>query len=398
MRAIGIEAIAFHTSAYYIDLGTLAQTRGVDPNKYYAGLGQEKMSVPPPGEDVVTLGANAAARALAQVDLSAIGTLLFATESGIDQSKAAGLYIHRLLGLPSTCRVLELKQACYSATGGLQLAGAWVRQHPNQKVLIVAADIARYGLDTPGEPTQGAGAAAMVISDEPRILAIEPQSGVYTIDVMDFWRPNYRDAALVDGQYSTRMYIQALLEAWRSYAEQSGRTFEEHYRFCYHLPFTRMAGKAHARLIKSVTTCDALPPETAEEHIADSLFYNRVCGNSYAASLYIGLCSLLDRSSTDLAGRRIGFFSYGSGCVAEFFSGTVSSGYRDALHTRAHDQLLGNRTECTYADYEHFYQFAPPADGQTCRFPTYHTGAYRWMGMQDHKRLYEVTDECQRTG
>jgi hydroxymethylglutaryl-CoA synthase len=396
MIKTGIDSIAFHTSAYYLPLADLANARGVDPNKFIAGLGQEKMAVPPPGEDIVTLGTHAAAQALDQTDRADIGLLLFATESGIDQSKAAGIYTHRLLGLPSSCRVLELKQACYSATGGLQLATAWVAQNPHRKALVVAADSARYGFGTPGEPTQGCGAVALVISAHPRILELEPDTGVFTTDIMDFWRPNYRDEAIVDGKYSTRMYIQALIEAWTDYTRQSRRTFADHDFFCYHLPFTRMAGKAHTRLAKAVAP--DVTAEQLERQLHDSLHYNRICGNSYAASLYIGLCSLLDHHPTDLGGRRIGFFSYGSGCVAECFSGIVAANYRAHLHTAAHTAWLSQRDALDVATYEKFYRAHTPTTGGTQIFTPYRTGCFRWTGVQDHQRIYEDTHADQRAG
>jgi hydroxymethylglutaryl-CoA synthase len=109
---VGIDTLAIYTSRYALDLSTLASARGIDPNKYQAGLGQFTMSVPPPGEDIVTMAANAAQQALQDINVNDIELLLFATESGIDQSKAAGIYVHELLNLPSRCRVVELKQAC----------------------------------------------------------------------------------------------------------------------------------------------------------------------------------------------------------------------------------------------------------------------------------------------
>ena len=57
---IGIDRISLYSSHYYIDLKTLAEQRQVDPEKFYFGIGQEKIAVPAPDEDVVTLGANAA--------------------------------------------------------------------------------------------------------------------------------------------------------------------------------------------------------------------------------------------------------------------------------------------------------------------------------------------------
>ena len=57
---IGIDRISFNTSNYFVDLKTIAEARSVDSNKYYVGIGQEKMGIPPPDEDVVTLAASAA--------------------------------------------------------------------------------------------------------------------------------------------------------------------------------------------------------------------------------------------------------------------------------------------------------------------------------------------------
>jgi hydroxymethylglutaryl-CoA synthase len=90
----------------------------------------------------------------------------------------------------------------------------------------------------------------MMVTANPRLLALDPETGLYTSDVMDFWRPNYRDQALVDGKYSTRVYLQALQECWKQYRDLSGRGFADLHRYCYHLPFTRMAEKAHERLAK----------------------------------------------------------------------------------------------------------------------------------------------------
>ena len=96
MQELGIESASFYTSRHFIDLATLAAGRNVSKDKYYIGLGQYQMAVASPDEDIVTLAANAGKQALTDIDPQSIGLLLFATESGIDQSKAAGMYIHRL--------------------------------------------------------------------------------------------------------------------------------------------------------------------------------------------------------------------------------------------------------------------------------------------------------------
>jgi hydroxymethylglutaryl-CoA synthase len=245
---VGIDRLAVYTSRYALDLATLAEARGIEADKFYVGLGQHVMSVPPPCEDIVTMAASAAAEALEGVDISSIDMLLFATESAFDQSKASGLYVHELLGLPARCRTVELKQACYSATAALQLALPYLRENPTKKVLVIASDIARYGLNSTGESSQGCGAIAMVLAANPSILAIEPVSGIIAESVMDFWRPNYLDEALVEGKYSSRLYLTMLEKTWNDYRELSGRTFTDHQYFCYHAAVPRLVEKAHQSL------------------------------------------------------------------------------------------------------------------------------------------------------
>lgn len=380
----GIDEISFYTSHYYLDLRSLAKEREADPEKFYRGIGQEKMGIPPPDEDIVTLGASAAFRLKERGSLKGVETILFATESGIDQSKAAGLYVHRLLEMPSRCRVVELKQACYSATAALRLAAGLVALRPESRVLVIASDIARYPLASPGESTQGCGAVAFTVSANPRILALDPEAGFFAEDVMDFWRPNYLSEALVDGKFSTLMYIKALTESWRQYAGQSGRTLEDFTRFCYHIPFTRMAEKAHSKLARGIDE------ESLQRVIGESLLYSRCAGNCYSAALYTGLCSLLDHCADDLSGKRIGLYSYGSGCVGEFFSGVVQPGYRDILFTEEHRSMLENRNELTFRQYEDIYHYTLPTDGGEHRFPQYRTGPFRLAGINHHKRIYET--------
>lgn len=379
---LGIDRISFYTSQYFIDLKTLATARGVEPDKFYVGIGQEKMGIPPPDEDVVTMAASAAFRLKEQGTLEGVEALLFATESGVDQSKAAGMFVHGLLGLPERCRVVELKQACYSATAALRMAMGLVAMKPKSKVLVIASDVARYALGSPGESTQGCGAVAFTVSANPRLLAIDPEAGFYADDVMDFWRPNYLSEALVDGKYSTLVYIKALLESWKQYAAESGRSLNDFARFCYHIPFTRMAEKAHQKLAKGISD------EDLQKIIGESLIYSRSAGNCYSASLYVGLASLFDNAVEDLAGKRIGFYSYGSGCVGEFFSGVVQEDYRNSLFTEAHQQMLAGRTELTFQQYEDIYHYGIPTDGGDHTFPQYRTGPFRFAGIQEHKRIY----------
>ena len=389
--SVGIDLISFYTSRYYLGLESLAEARGVDYEKYSIGLGQEKMAVPPPDEDIVTMGASAAKPILDQIETNDVELLLFATESGVDQSKAAGLFAHGLLNLSNRCRVVELKEACYSGTAGLQLAAAQVcHTHHATKALVIASDVARYDLGSPGEPTQGCGAVAMLVTDNPRIMALDPEAGFHASDVMDFWRPSYRDEALVDGKYSTKVYMDTAVSAWEHYAERSGRAIDDLHRFCYHLPFTRMGIKAHERVLQAANgSKDAV--KHAGDAVAEGLAYTRDTGNSYTASLFESLACLLD-SNSELAGKRIGLFSYGSGCMGEFFSGVVNPAYRSHLFSADHTAMLEDRTELAYQEYEDIFNLKVPQDGWKYVFAQYRTGPFRFGGIDEHKRVYEPVE------
>lgn len=387
MPEVGIDAIGFYSSHYFLDLKTLAEKRGVDPDKFYIGLGQYKMAVPPPDEDIVTMAANAAARVVTPADINVIDHLFFATESGLDFSKASGIYVHRLLGLVPHCRVVELKQACYSATAAIRLGLALIAANPQKKILVIAADIARYGLGTTGESSQGGGAVALLLSANPRILAIEPEAGIYTKDVMDFWRPYYREEALVDGKYSCDVYLQILLETWAEYSRMAQKEYTSFARFCYHAPVPGLVEKAHKWLAKRNNF--ALEKEQIQKELTHVLSYNRNIGNTYTASLYISLLSLLDNDPEDLSGKLIGLYSYGSGCVGEFFAARVQAGYKQFLDTAWNKNLIKDRVELSYDQYQYFYTYPFPTDGSDSALPQYHTGRFRLDKITQHKRGYE---------
>jgi hydroxymethylglutaryl-CoA synthase len=413
---IGIDDIELSTSHHVVRLDDLAEAYGTDPNKFHLGLGQDEFSFPAPDEDVVTMAASAVAPIIERAGTEGIRTMLFATESGTDQSKAAGLAVHSLLGLPSQMRIVEVKEACYSATAALQAAIGIVTRSPGQRVLVIAADVARYELDSAGEPTQGAGAVAMLVSANPKLLEIEQVSGLNSADVDDFWRPNDSSTAIVDGALSVTAYLDSLSGAWNDLQEQGGPAIAEIDRILYHQPFTKMAKKAQVHLgeltgadlntdiVASAETAGTAAVDTAsadaanaaagtasagprDTGLATSTLYNRRLGNSYTASLYAGLCSLLDHDE-DLAGKRIGLFSYGSGSVGEFFTARVVAGYEQHSHRQAVTEALDARVPLSIADYRELHGTQLPS-AEDVSTPRVTAGPFRFAGIKGGARHYE---------
>ncbi|WP_029893450.1 hydroxymethylglutaryl-CoA synthase [Nocardia brasiliensis] len=383
----GIHDLSFATTQYCLSIDRLAEHHGQPAEKFTKGLGQQTMSVPAPDEDIVTMAATAAAPILERHGTGKLRAVLLATETGVDESKAAALYLHDLIGLPATARVVELKQACYAGTAALQFASGLVTKQRGDHVLVIATDIARYDLDTPAEPTQGAAAVAMLIATDPDIARLEPISGVHSADIMDFWRPAYRSTAVVDGKFSREAYLSAIEKAYADYAKQGGRALSEFRAYCYHQPFTKMSNKAHRHLLKS----NEIPftDEDIEAAVGHTIYYNQHVGNSYNASLYLALASLLDHGG-DLTDQPIALVSYGSGCVAEFFAVTAVPGYRDHLRTTSNQAAIARRAHISYSRYRELHHIDPPRDGSDYLLPEETSGPYRLVGYTGHQRIYET--------
>ena len=385
---IGIDKIGFYTTPLYLDLTELAQARGVDPNKYLIGIGQEKQAVIPPTQDIVTMGANAADRILTDEDRKQISTIIVATESGIDNSKAAAIYVKELLQLDPFVRAVEVKEACYSGTAALQFARGLISLNPDEKVLIIAADIARYGLETSGEVTQGGGAIAMMISAEPRVLAIDGPSVPYSEDVMDFWRPLYASEALVDGKYSTSVYIDFFQKTLERYQTLTDQTLSDMAAMIFHLPFTKMGKKALDAILGDQNDPHSVLMRT---QLAASQALSRQVGNLYTGSLYLALLSLLTRSHNLQSGDRIGLFSYGSGAQGEFFTGILQADFKEMVRQADVEKLIMARKQVSVPEYERLFRAQIGYNSKNVFLDlSQDHEKYVLQGQQDQKRVYLI--------
>ncbi|TYC46921.1 hydroxymethylglutaryl-CoA synthase [Leuconostoc litchii] len=349
---IGIDKLSFYTSEYVLDLVDLAQKRGDDPDKYTIGIGQDKQAVIPNYEDVVTMGANAAVQIVEEDDRKNIDMIIFATESGIDNSKSSALYVQKLLKLSEFSRTIEIKQACYAGTYGVMQARDYVATHPDKRVLVIASDIARYGLGTPGEVTQGGGAIAMIIAKNPKIAAINPDSVYMSQDVADFWRPIDRSEAIVDGHLSTDIYKEMFLTLWKRYQQQTGYVLDDFLGFAFHLPYTKMGKKAFSQIINEANESRQ---ELLSENLIASQKFSRDVGNLYTGSVYLSLLSLLTYGQELAGGDRLAIFSYGSGAEAELYSITLQENFHEYVLGNVIEKKLAKRIKVSVDEYEKIF-------------------------------------------
>lgn len=340
---IGIDKIGIYVPKYYLDIRDLAKARNVDPSKFVIGLGQNKMAINPITQDTVTMGVMAADKILDDNDKKNIDMLIVGTETGVDQSKSVSTFIHSLLGINEFCRSIEIKQACYGATAALQLAKDYILSNPNSKVLVIASDIAKYGVNTSGESTQGSGAVAMLISKDPRMLELSNESVCYTKDVMDFYRPNNSIYAIANGKLSTDTYLLSLDKVYYEFENRFGE--KDYSAICFHIPYPKLGLKGLKRINKE----DLLDKFNA------SIIYSKEIGNIYTGSLFLSLISLLENTDNMQKGSLIGLYSYGSGAVSEFFTLKVVEGYEKYLHREENRKMLENRKKLNIKEYEEMF-------------------------------------------
>ena len=189
-----------------------------------------------PGQSVYTLAANVVWRLIRdyEIDPTGVGLLALGTESSSDNSAGAvivkgmvndALAAHGMPQLARDCEVPEFKHACLGGVYGMKAALRYLATDgAHRQAIVVCADIAEYARGGSGEPTQGAGAVAMLLEGDARLLEVNLSASGSDSEyrVTDFRKPFARfrgqtprddgqiqDLPMFNGRYSTSCYIDA---------------------------------------------------------------------------------------------------------------------------------------------------------------------------------------------
>lgn len=354
----GVESIGVYVGRTAIGVRELFEHRGLDLGRF-DNLMMTRRSVNLPCEDPVTNAVNAARPILDTLPASErerIEAVVVGTESGLDFGKPISTYVHDHLGLSRRCRSFEVKHACYGGTAALRtslglLAGS---PDPDAKALVIAADAGGDVTDMPyWEPSHGAGAVALLLGRDAGVLELDHGAyGLDTHEVMDTCRPLV-DHAAGDADLSVLAYLEAMQRCVADYCQRvEGADIIDTFDYlAMHTPFAGLVKGAHRQLVRRIRRW---PAERIEEdfavRVSPSLEFSRLTGNTYAASLFIGLASLLENGDFSVP-RRVGLFSYGSGCAAEFYSGVVGIEAPGRLVTKVGD-ALESRYPLNMAEYD----------------------------------------------
>ncbi|WP_075185089.1 hydroxymethylglutaryl-CoA synthase family protein [Teredinibacter haidensis] len=368
MKTVGIEAMNAFSGTSYIDVKKLSQHRNLDTSRFENLMMSEK-SVPLPYEDPITFAINAAkpiVDALSEAEKDRIEMVITCTESAFDFGKSMSTYCHDLLGLNRNCRLFELKNACYSGVAGLQMGINFIlgQASPGAKALVIATDVARFMVEEGGdalsadwsfaEPSSGAGAVAMLVSEQPHVLQIDVgANGYYGYEVMDTCRPT-TDGDAGDVDLSLLSYLDCCENAFLEYQRRvPGCTYTETFSYlAFHTPFGGMVKGAHRNLMRKLVK--AKPPEIEEDfqrRVLPAINYCQRVGNIMGATAALSIASTVANGDFDTP-KRIGIFSYGSGCCSEFFSGVVTQEGQKRLLDMGIQQHLDSRYELSMDEYD----------------------------------------------
>ena len=368
MKSVGIEALNIYGGAAKLDVGVLARARQLDPTRFENLLMKEK-SLAMPYEDPVSFAVNAAKPIiddLSEDEKKRIELVITCSESGIDFGKSMSTYIHDYLGLNRNCRMFELKQACYSSTAGLQMALNFVlaQTSPGAKALVIATDLSRFIIEEGGEgltedasfaePSNGSGAVAILVSDTPHIFQVDVGcNGYYGYEVMDTCRPT-PDSEAGDADLSLLSFLDCCENAYRQYQERVDDVdYEQTFGYLsFHTPFGGMVKGAHRSMMRKFKRAKPVDIEADfQRRVMPGLVYCQQVGNILAATVLLSLASTIDNGEFNQA-KRIGLFSYGSGCCSEFYSGVVTPEAKERQAKRNIAGHLSNRYEVKIDQYE----------------------------------------------
>jgi hydroxymethylglutaryl-CoA synthase len=415
---IGIDSIAFDVAKIHLPIKTLAEARNIEPEKLEKGLGLLKMTLPDLHQDTVVFGANALTKLIlnSNIKLEDIARIYVGTESAVDSSKPIASYLVALMEQKfgedslSECDVVDFTFACIGGVDAMQNCIDYVRLNPTKKAIVVTTDIAKYDLNSTGEYTQGAGAVALLITQNPRIIAFENNWATSTKGVFDFFKPYrtlskeaitgnsnnenwfdnleseieiHKDQPVFDGQYSNQCYMDRTKNAYFSFKKgtnSSVSVYSSWKNIIMHLPYSfqgrRMLSEIYAldhetkimvgdenaseyqNKIKEISKTEEYRKFVADKlqaaEIASSLI-----GNLYTGSIFMGFLSTLANyhdTGIDISNEKFGFLAYGSGSKSKVFEGVIQPNWKEAVSNVYLFETLEQSFEIGLETYEKLHK------------------------------------------
>ncbi len=419
-KTVGISDLSLYVPRPSMDLQRLLEHRVEQQpslkrrlNRALEMTGQKSMRFPELWQDNATLAAQASRELLERAGnntLPAMRYLSVGTETSVDHSKPIAAYVEGMLqrsgiDIPDTLSTFEVQHACAGGTVAMTSVAAMLSlsRRTDESGLIVCSDIARYDAPSTAEITQGAGAVAMRIETDPRLLTIDLSTpGYCSRDVDDFFRPLGSTTAKVKGGYSVQCYHESLDAAFLDHCARRDTAPEtvlhDTDMFVVHVPFYRMGITAMNNLLSKYISEDQ---EKVDSFLEERGFYKGLepaqrIGNIYSGSAYMALMSqLAERYSvlgSDIVGKKVLLASYGSGNTMVVLSMTVAPDAPAVIEQWDLAGTIAEGRESGMDEYEQWLEFPLDRDEYARRMEgaTVRTGEYYLAGIrEDGYREYE---------
>lgn len=362
---VGISSLGISFPPLYMNLSELAKLRGVEPEKYTVGLGTHEMSLCGNQCTVVNLAVDAAREAIEAWGgrVEDIALIAVGTETPVDYSRPLSAWVAKELGIEGYVRSYEVKHACYGGTLAIMQAVEWYlsKNEPNKVALVIAVDEALYLENSPGEPTQGAGAIAFIIG-EPRLAIVSPHSIAYSIPVFDFWKPLDKHYPEVDGHFSLECYKRAAVACFNAMVQDQDQDplafLSQYAAICFHVPFPKMVIKAFTAIGEQLKLSVEQINQLYQSRIAPFMGWNQRCGNAYTASLWIMFANALCNTRKN---ERLLVFSYGSGMGSELMTWSNNAEPQQLAWKNTVEQKLNQREPISGKTYQSIRALKPAA-------------------------------------
>lgn len=399
----GIEAASIYVPHIYLPIKDLAIQRNIDPDKLEIGLGLKKMSVLDVHEDTATIAANALLKLITDFDINPteIGRIYLGTESALDGAKPTATYAVQLVESVLAKQfgerpfrhtdVVDMTFACVGGVDAMHNSIDYVRVNPAKKAIVIAADYAKYGLESTGEYTQGAGAVAMLISNQPDLIAFDNNWGIGMESVFDFFKPHqstsdeailnalgttkseieiFSDEPVFEGQYSNECYKNRVREAYFNFKDEAkieGKLYESWRYIAFHLPYAFQGKRMFSDVfalendqdnsndnLKVVSKSDEYKA-LIKEKVEPTQRASSEIGNMYTASVFTAFLSALQvsaDSNEELNGKTVGFIAYGSGSKSKVFQGQIGEGWKNVMNKMDLFTYLNKREAISFEQYQ----------------------------------------------
>jgi len=275
-KSIGISGLSAYTPPFRVWLEDWCEWTNNQWPKIREVVGRS-FRVRGRNQSVYTMAATAVMRLIEQYDIdpARVKFLGLGTESSTDNSAGAiivkGMVDQALIArgkppIARSCEVPEFKHACLGGVYGMKSAIRHLAlDGAGGQAIVVCADIAEYARGSSGEPTQGAGAVAMLLEENPKLAVVDLLRSGSASDyrIMDFRKPMLRfcgqdrteshqvqDFPVFNGKYSTTCYIDETLHALNDMYEKRGVTAADYLRSLkivfMHRPYRRMPETGYA--------------------------------------------------------------------------------------------------------------------------------------------------------